>query len=358
MKGFKLLFTFLKGSRILYILAILLCLASVWVSLFVPLVVKVIVDSIIGSQPINETGLLAWIFSFKRESFMYNITFFCLAGVAFTLVASVFQYVYSVLVTIVSHRVGKKMRDDLYSHIQRLEYEYHSKAETGDLIQRCTTDVENSMTFIAEHFINIVRVVFMLITTVALMLGLNVTMSLISMGLVPVIFVYSLLFFKRIQKAFEAQEETDSMLNGALQENLTGVRVVKAFARQDYEIHKFDEINKANRGKHMDIIKAMSQFWSTSDGMSLVQIFMVLVVGSYFVVSGVFGLGVIIAFFSYVEKLMWPVKQLGRLLAESGRTAVSLKRISEIFNTEPEVIKEGKGNTRGYRRDRIYKCIL
>ncbi|QEN04720.1 ABC transporter ATP-binding protein [Thiospirochaeta perfilievii] len=340
MKRFKLLFSFLKGSIGIYTLAIILCLMSVGISLLVPLIVRVVIDSVIGSEPFSESGFIAYLFRNRTGVLLKDILTFSFLGVAFVAISSIMEFIYIALIAIASQRAGKKMKDRMYKHIQRLDYEYHAKAEIGDLIQRCTTDIENSMLFLSEHFINILRVIFIMGITISLMLSLNVTMSFISMALVPFIFLYSVNFFKKAQKVFEEQEKTDAILSSVLQENLTGVRVVKAFARQEYEIDKFEIANRNLRERTMDIIKAMSQFWSASDGLSMLQIGVVLGVGSYFVVSGMFGIGMIIAFFTYVERIMWPVKQLGRLLAESGKTSVSLKRLQEILDTNPEVLDD------------------
>lgn len=336
MKRFKLLFSFLKGSIGIYTLAIIFCLISVVISLIVPLIVQVVIDSVIGGSPIKETGFIAYIFRNRSGELLKDILTYSFVGVFFIAISSVLEFIYKAFIEIASQKAGKKMKDKMYSHIQRLDYEYHAKAEIGDLIQRCTTDIENSMIFLSEHFINILRVIFIMSITLTFMLSLNVTMSIVSMGLIPFIFLYSVNFFKKAQKVFEAQEITDGKLSSVLQENLTGVRVVKAFARQEYEIKKFDEANKNHRERTMDIIKEMSKFWSASDGLSVIQIGVVLCVGSYFVVTGAFGIGIIIAFFTYVEKIMWPVKQLGRLLSETGKTTVSLKRLQEILDTNPE----------------------
>jgi len=313
---------------------------SVGISLLVPLIVRVVIDSVIGSEPFSESGFIAYLFRNRTGVLLKDILTFSFLGVAFVAISSIMEFIYTALIAIASQRAGKKMKDRMYKHIQRLDYEYHAKAEIGDLIQRCTTDIENSMLFLSEHFINILRVIFIMGITISLMLSLNVTMSFISMALVPFIFLYSVNFFKKAQKVFEEQEKTDAILSSVLQENLTGVRVVKAFARQEYEIDKFEIANRNLRERTMDIIKAMSQFWSASDGLSMLQIGVVLGVGSYFVVSGMFGIGMIIAFFTYVERIMWPVKQLGRLLAESGKTSVSLKRLQEILDTNPEVLDD------------------
>lgn len=340
MKRFKLLFSFLKGSVGIYSLAIICCLFSVWIALYVPLIVKVVIDSVIGSEPFKVTGLIGYIFSFRSGELLKDIFIFSFLGVLFVFVTSILEFIYTALIAIASQRAGKSMKDKMYRHIQHLDYEYHAKAEIGDLIQRCTTDIENSMIFLSEHFINIVRVIFIMGITIVLMLSLSVKMSIVSLALVPFIFVYSAIFFKKAQKIFEIQEKTDAKLSSVLQENLTGVRVVKAFARQEYEMAKFDDANKNLRARTMDITKAMSEFWSASDGLSLLQIGVVIGFGSYFVVSGVFGIGMIVAFFTYVERVMWPVKQLGRLLAETGKTTVSLKRLQEVLDTKPEELDD------------------
>lgn len=340
MKRFRLLLSFLKGSVGFYLIALILCLISVYVSLYVPIIVKVVIDSIIGNEPLEFDGFIGTVFSFRTGDIKWDLLLFSFISVIIVLFSAVLEFIFKTLVTIASQNAGLKMKNRMYSHIQSLDYEYQTKAEVGDLIQRCTTDIENSMTFLSDHVMDMARTLLTMVFTVTMMFRLSTTMSIVSMSLLPVVFTYSFYFFKRAKRVFEAQEESDAKLSAVLQENLTGVRVVKAFARQDYEKQKFDKVNVHYREKSMGIIRAMSQYWSVSDGLSFLQIGVVLGFGSYFVVSGTFGVGMVVAFFTYVERVMWPVKQLGRLLAESGKTAVSLKRLLEVLSERPEELDD------------------
>ena len=172
------------------------------------------------------------------------------------------------------------------------------------------------------------------------MFKLNVKMTLVSMATMPIIFIFAFIFFSKVKKAFEASDEAEAELTTVLQENLTGVRVVKACANQKYEIEKFDEKNKDYRDKTYKLIQDLALYWGASDFICFIQIGLTIVFGSIWAVAGEISLGTVMAFSTYVNMLLWPIRQMGRTLTDMGKAIVSIGRIEEIFNENIEILNE------------------
>ena len=197
------------------------------------------------NNPLNFPGFMNRFFE-ARGGLSYVIHNLWLVGlviIALYLLNGVFQYLRARWTATASESIAKNMRDRLYAHLQTLPYDYHVKAKTGDLIQRCTSDVETIRRFLQTQIVEVFRAVLMLAVALVLMLGMNVKMTLVSMVLVPPLFVFAMLFFKWVRKSFTLADEAEGKMSAILQENLTGVRVVRAFGRQQFEIDKFDEAN-------------------------------------------------------------------------------------------------------------------
>jgi len=242
---------------------------------------------------------------------------------------------------IASESIVRNIRDRLYDHLQYLPFEYHVKAKTGDLIQRCTSDLETIRRFLAIQFVEVGRALFMLAFALSFMLPMNVKMTLISLSLVPLIFAFAVLFFIKVKIAFKESDESEGRLSTVLQENLTGVRVVRAFARQKFEVDKFDEKNAEYRDKTYHLIRLLAWYWSVSDLFSLMQIGAVVILGTYWAAKGIISLGTLMAFSSYVGMLLWPIRQMGRVLTDMGKAQVSIERIQEILDEPIEDLDEG-----------------
>ena len=139
------------------------------------------------------------------------------------------------------------MRDTLFAHIQRLPYAWHNSHQTGDIIQRCTQDVELIRNFVSDQLMEVVRTVLLIVVSLAMMFSLNGELSLLVCCFVPVLMVSNLVFFVITGKKFQAADESEGRLTAFVQENLTGVRVVRAFGRERYEIDRF---KREERGVH------------------------------------------------------------------------------------------------------------
>nr|MBC8386180.1 ABC transporter ATP-binding protein [Candidatus Cloacimonadota bacterium] len=231
-----------------------------------------------------------------------------------------------------SESIARKIRDTVYDHLQKLPYDYHQKAKTGDLIQRCTSDVETIRRFLTMQFVEVGRALFMIAFALSFMLPMNPKMTLVSLFLIPLIFSFTVVFFIKVKRAFKLSDESEGRLSTVLQENLTGVRVVRAFARQSFEIGKFDERNVEYRDLTYNLIRLLAWYWSVSDFFCLIQIGGVLVIGTFWASKGIISLGTLLAFTSYVGMLLWPIRQMGRVLTDMGKALVSIGRIQEILD--------------------------
>lgn len=337
----KILWNFMKGNRALYMRAIIAVGIATLFSLIGPLVLRVMIDSIIGDKPMHMPG---WLQSFiqslgGRSVLSMNLWLGSLILVTLTVVGGLFLFLKGKWSAIASESIAKNIREQLYDHLQHLPYDYHVKAQTGDLIQRCTSDLNTVRRFISIQFIEVGRAIFMVSAVLPIMLMLNVRMAIISMAVVPIIFSFAVIFFIKVKKAFQVSDEAEGKLSTVLQENLTGVRVVRAFARQMFEIDKYDHINSEFRDLTYRLIRLLAWYWSISDFICLSQIGTVLLLGAYWASKGVISLGTFFVFISYVGMLLWPVRQMGRILTDMGKALVSIGRIQEILAQPIEDIK-------------------
>ncbi len=350
-KKFKLLWDYMRGNRALYIGAIMSIGLATMFSFISPLVLRVTIDSIIGGRPMEVPMWMQNLISYLGgETVLSRNIWIC--GIAIILLAvgnGFFTYLKGKWSASASESIAKNIREGLYNHLQHVHFDYHVKAETGDLIQRCTSDVDTIRSFLAVQFVEIGRAVFMLTLALSIMLSLNVKMTLVSMSVIPVIFCFSYIFFLKVKKAFKDSDESEGRMSTVLQENLTGVRVVRAFARQQYEIEKFDVRNAEFRDLTYKLIRLLAGYWSLSDMLCMLQICAVLVFGAYLATKNMITLGTLIVFTTYEGMLLWPIRQMGRILTDLGKTTVSLQRIQDILDVsiEEESSEELKSEIQG-----------
>lgn len=352
LKNFKLLWDFMKGNRLLYLASILSIGLATMFSFLSPLVISYVIDTVIGGV---ETDVPVWAAKIIDsvggvETLRDKIWLCSIAIILLSAINGIFTYYKGKWSAIASEATAKKMKDALYDRLQNVTYDYHNKAETGDLIQRCTSDVDTVRRFLFMQFVEVGRAVFMLVLAMSIMFSMDIMMAVVAMSIIPAIFLFSSLYYLKVKVSFLECDESEGKLTTVLQENLTGMRVVRAFARQLYERQKFDEINTDFREKVTHLIKLLSWYWSISDLLSMFQMCILLVFGIYRAIEGSITLGNLVVFITYEGMLLWPVRQMGRILTDMGKTSVALGRIKEILDQpldedEKEGLKpEIKGN--------------
>ena len=331
--------TFLEGNAARYFGSIGAVVVNVAIGFLTPLVLAETIDAVIGQKrPLAIPGFLGrWVEQLGgREFLVRNLWIMGLAMLLLSVVGGAFQFLRGKWMAEASESIAKTMRDKLYRHLQTLPFDYHVKAETGDLIQRCTSDVETIRRFLSSQVIEMFRSVLMIVVALVIMLRMNKLMTLMSMVLIPPLFAFAFLYFKWVVKSFRAADEAEGRMSAVLQENLTGVRVVRAFGREQYEVDKFTKVNNALHDKAIRVNDLLAVYWSGSDLMSMIQTGITLVFGVFMAARGKLLVGEMTVFVSYISMLLWPIRQLGRILSDMGKSLVAFDRIDEILTQKSE----------------------
>ncbi len=326
----KNVFKYLKGYRGIFLMAVFSIIIATVMQLATPILIKYAIDSVIGNEPAGDL-------QFVMDTFGKNLMSVVWLVIGIGLIRGVFLFLKGYLSNYAAEHIAERIKNSLYKQIQYMSYEYQTKKETGDMIQRCTSDVETIRKFLGVQIVDLGRIIFMILLSVGIMMHLNFKLTVYAILMVPILFAFSYFFFKKVQKNFKKSDEAEGALTTVLQENLSGVRVVRAFGREKYEIDKFEKVNSEYKKVTYNLIEILAIFWSSSDLLTIIQSGIVLVVGATMVISGEISIGTLVAFITYESMLLWPVKQSGRMLSELGKTTVSITRVEEILN---ETIEE------------------
>jgi ATP-binding cassette subfamily B protein len=240
-----------------------------------------------------------------------------------------------------SEGVARRLRNNLYDHIQHLPFSYHDRMPTGELIQRSTSDVDAVRRFFADQAIGVVRIGMLFLVNFAALLLLNAKLALASIVVVPFIVAVSVFFFRKVSKVYDEYQDQDAVLSTMLQENLAGVRVVRAFAQQDFESAKFEKENteKFRRGRTLLLMHAL--FWPSTDILCASQILAGFTLGAVMAIAGEISIGQYIAYTGMVVYLIWPMRDLGRLVVHASNGLVSAYRTHEILRQPVEDLDAG-----------------
>jgi len=351
MSAIRFVLTFMYKLKLKYISAALCIILAAVFSFFTPLIIRFTVDSIIGGKPAALPFGLDSILpqAFRDLPTALSLVWGALAIVIFSLLGHSCTFLRGKLSAEVSEELARRMRNRLYDHIQKLPYSWHSKVQTGDIIQRCTSDVDTVRRFIGLQLIQLGRGIFMALLILPVMLAMNVKMTLISTVVVPVIFIYAFIFFKQVRKRFQAADESEGYLTTVLEESLNGIRVVRAFAREDYEVARFERAADDYRSKCRKLITVLAYYWASSDLLCLLQMAMVFIFGIGWTIRGEISLGTLLAFSTYINMLLWPIREMGRILTDMGKALVSVGRLREILDTPIEVMEAETNIPKGSR---------
>lgn len=310
---------------------------------FIPQVIRISVDGVLGS---DLSKIPEWVKTFLSEETIREnpgkmLTIAALAVILLAAINIAANYYSKVFAAKGSESFVKGMRDQLYDHIQKLPYSWHVKNQTGDIIQRCTSDVDVVRNFVTNQLMEVFRIIFLIVFYMVIMFSMNVKISLIAVSFFPIVILYSGYFFSKIAQHFQEADEAEGILSSVVQENLTGVRVVRAFGRESFERKRFDEKNERFAGLWVYLGKFLSLYWSIGDLITGIQILTVICMGVLFTVDGNLTVGEFIAFVSYNSSMAWPVRSLGRIISEMSKAGVSIDRIAYILDEKEEDDRPG-----------------
>lgn len=331
-------YPFTKGFRGNLLLAMFTVIIANIASFLTPQVIRVTVDSVINDQPFSLPGfVLSWIDSFGgREALRSHIIICAAAALLFAVINGVANFVSRMNLAKGCEGAVESLRNTLFGHIQRLPYAWHNSHQTGDIIQRCTQDVELIRRFVNEQLMTVIHTLLAIAISLSLMFTMNVQLSLVVLCFIPLVLGYSMIFFVLVGKKFDQADRTEGELTALVQENLTGVRVVRAFGRERFEIERFNKKNQefADLWSHLGRILGVD--WGLGELFAGLQALVIMVIGVFFVERGSITEGEFLAFTAYNSMLAWPVAQLGRVLSELSKTSISSTRLFDILDAAEE----------------------
>ena len=339
----ELVWHFLRGSKAYFIIAIVCISLMNLLALIVPRVISYTVDTLITGK---ESNLPAFITNaiesiggpaYIKEHLYLVAVFLMIIGA----LSALCNYLYRYYNNKGAETLVETMRNEIFAHIARLPFSWHTKNQTGDIIQRCTSDVDAVKNFVSGQLTEVFRVVLMVAFSLYFMFTINVKLALIAVILIPINIAYSAYGHKRMGKIFEEADVEEGKLSAVVQENLTGVRVVRAFGRELFEKERFEKQNHDYWKMWIKMDWVLAWFWAIGTLLLSLQTMIVVVLGAVYAVRGEMLAGEYIAFFSYNIMLTWPIRLLGRLISGLSRSEIATDRIRYIMNSEPEK-DEGK----------------
>ncbi|MBC8446498.1 MAG: ABC transporter ATP-binding protein [Chloroflexi bacterium] len=318
------LWRMLTGFRLAYLGAVVGVGVAAVLQTGNALLLRYLIDDVLGQGRFDRTLLLIG-----------------LGFVALALGQGALSFLSGALTARAAEGIARRLRNYLYDHIQRMSFTYHDHMETGELIQRATSDVDAVRRFFADQAINAGRIVLLFVINFVALWSMNARLALLSVVVVPLIVVVSVFFFKRVTKAYEAFQDQEAKLSTTLQENLTGVRVVKAFARQAYEQEKFEQDNWEQYQRGRRLLTFHSLFWPSSDILCGFQMVGAFLAGALMAINGTISVGTYLAAARMIVWLIWPMRNLGRLIVQMSTGMVSYMRVVELIKEEREPLDEG-----------------
>ena len=333
----------LRGNWGFFAGALVLAWMNTACNAVIPQIIGVTLDSVLGDKEPGLPGFVQALLPLDRQRADPRAALWAAAGAVALAAAVRGLCIFGMRVNLARGSEGfvKKLRDSLYSHIQRLSFQWHTAHATGDIIQRCTSDVEVIRTFVCNQLMEVLRTVFLIALYTGIMLAMNWRLALIPLAFIPVTGLASGVFYGKISARFQVADEAEGELTTCAQENLTGVRVVRAFGRERFEIDRFAQKNDRFSALWVELGKVLSVYWASGVFLVCLQIMAVVAAGAAAAVNGSITLGDFQAFVIYNSAMAWPVRSLGRVLSEMSKAGVSMDRVGHILKAEEEADRPG-----------------
>lgn len=346
----KKLFRLAKGFLVFFLVTSLLTIIHQWTYSNIPLFTQYLFKTLLAQpgvgqdlQPIGSVNLPSFLIRFfERDAVVLNIVIRIAASL---LILQLFRFTLrffeNTLKGMMLEKMAEKQRVRMYEHIQNLSYEYHNKTDSGDLIQRVTSDIQTTTDFLSTRILDLIHLLATLIFGAYQLIKINQTMVFITLAVLPFIATASIIYFTRVEKVFVKIEEDEAKMVTVVQENLSGARVVRAFANEAFEVSKMEEKNKAHRNSIVKVMKIIAVYWGSMDLIAGLQYLSIITIGIINVRRGTMDASDVAASLVLVGMLIWPIRGLGRIINEYSKALVAADRINEVLDTPSEYEHNG-----------------
>ena len=344
----------LGTDRPLYAGAIAVQALAATFSYVVPLVPQAVIDGVFSAPGTRMGAMSAWIIKMLGGADVVRADLWkpgvVIAVAAVT--AGLLNVLRGWMTARAAQRSVRRLRERVHARLVRLPVPFFDANESGDLLQRATSDVDTVQNVLANQIAEMGRAILLLLIAIPLMFAIDWRMAIASTVLAIPVVAFAGLYFRTVSDRFRTKDEAEGRLTAKAQENIAGIRVVRAFGRQSFEREEFRERNAAHRDADVRLFDGLSQFWALSDVTCLAQILVVLMVGLTLVSGGSLGAGEFFFFLFATNMYIWPIRHLGRMLADLGKAAVAIERLHAIMDPAAEdagdeVRGEARGEARG-----------
>lgn len=356
MKNYHFIKKYLHNDLNKIILVIVVVIGYVFLGLLAPVIVAFTVDNIINGLKITNVFFISFTQMFNGVDYLkHNLWIMAIIIIVLESLSGLGRFIRGKYNGVTSENITKRVKDDLYQHLVKLPYSYFNQASTGDLIQRCTSDVDQIRRFFAGRLSDFVYCVSMVVIAMVILFSVHWQLAVIACISMPFLIVFSWWFGVKMQKIFLECDEAESELTTEVQESVAGIRVIKAFNQEKNRVINFEEKNNIYKQKIFNIVRLMGVFWSFTEFICYLQIFLIIIVGIYFSNNGTLTLGQYFIFISYESMIVFPLRQIGRILADFGKMSVSIKRLEEVLNEQVEDLISG--STPDLKGDIIFQNV-
>lgn len=338
----ELILRYFQGSRRYFACAVLASFVTTGLNAVTPQIFRFGIDRVLGGGGYLYLKEHLWVLS--------------LAIVSVAVLSGLFTFLTRTCTALAGENFAKNLRDALFAHVQRLPMSWHDKNQTGDIIQRCTSDVEVIRNFVVTQLLEVFRTVFLVGISFAMMVSMNRKLAFVVLLFVPAVVVYSAVFYRLIARRFTDADEAEGELSTVVQENATGVRVVRAFGREQFEMDRFREKNETFASLWIRLGTLSGLYWGVGDLITGLQVTAVVVLGAIEAVHGRMSVGEFVAFASYNTVLVWPVRGLGRILSDMSKAGVSFERVGYIIHGKEEAYGPGGAEGLPAQKPALPKC--
>lgn len=334
----------LWGRKYLHVVVGIVIMSTVlqWLYAYLPLFVQYAFERL-GQTGENKTDLPVFLLNWYNN---IDDTLTCLLVVGLSMIVlqafrSFLRFLDNYYQGALAQYIGHDMRLKIYDHVMDLSYSYHNHSDIGDLIQRSTTDVDQTSTFVASMVPGLIDIFVTVSIGAYRVYQISPILMWVSLISVPITAASSILYYKYCNKAFKDIEESESIMTTIIQENVNSARVVRAFANEEYEFEKMDKANQDFAKKSGKFNTIMAFFWGASDFLVFLQYALTISVGIFLAKEGILDASDIVACLLLMGMLIWPMRGLGRIIASFGKATVAVNRIDEVLSNPSEYLVNG-----------------
>lgn len=342
MKKYSLVKKYIQPYILIYFLAFLFEILSSALQMLIPIILGTTIDSIIGSEEPTNKIMISFInFLGGRDLVRERLGIIAIAFIAISFSIALLNFLRPYMSGRATYSISRGIRDNIFKKISSLSIKDMASITTGDMLQRASSDITQFEIIISTTMMALLGNISYIVISLITLFTINLKLALISVALMPILFIGTYLFDRSVVKVFDAFEKSEARLTSTVQENLSSYKVVRAFFKQKHEIEKFEEASVDFVNIDYKIMAYFAYFWSIAEFLCFLQIALIAIFGVIMHRSGTVSVGEFTAVFALALNMVWVVLGTGRMLSRFTRVTVAIRRFDEVLEMDSEDLDSG-----------------